>query len=393
MSSRRYRPVGLAPSVMRPLPASFSLLAVDARPTCTHHSGADFERAIPQPRASTRKLRYPRRFAANRAFHRHSGTRRATCGTRATGGERQANEQMTCRRDKAVQVSLSGFGQRENPICERPRHLAVAITSSNFVLALLRSFRSACTARPVRLLHRELPAARPPTLPSACLHHSCRHSKRAIGQSRKRPLVHKKLSFSTQFPKIPHNPQPLAPSRRAPRTAENVRWQHRRGIGPPGAKDGKWGWCSALRSSRCLCLRTSIPASIRCASCRPVSCSLLASRAAVPAARRRHVYSRTDAARAAIVHAALQRTSGQTQVAAASRQKASQNATRPPRFPQSASISTRIDLRVPSLTCICQDGVELRVGVSFKCDSACTAPHRFCAGELLVARPSSLPPT
>jgi len=36
--------------------------------------------------------------------------------------------------DETVQVSLYGFGQHENPICERPRCLAAAITSSNFVL-------------------------------------------------------------------------------------------------------------------------------------------------------------------------------------------------------------------------------------------------------------------
>jgi len=40
-------------------------------------------------------------------------------------------------RDEAVQVSLYGFGQLEIPICERPRHLAAAITSSNFVLMFL----------------------------------------------------------------------------------------------------------------------------------------------------------------------------------------------------------------------------------------------------------------
>ncbi len=69
------------------------------------------------------------------------------------------------------------------------------------------------------------------------------------------------------------------------------------------------------------------------------------------------------------------------------------NATKPRKFPYVASISTRIDLRVSSPTFIGQDGVELRIGVSFKCRSTCASRHRFCAGELLVARPSSLPST
>jgi hypothetical protein len=43
----------------------------------------------------------------------------------------------TLERDEAVQVSLYGFGQHEIAICERPRRLAAAITSSNFVSALL----------------------------------------------------------------------------------------------------------------------------------------------------------------------------------------------------------------------------------------------------------------
>jgi len=129
--------VGLAPSVMRPLPASFSLLAVDARPTCTHHNGRHFARASPRSAASTRNVRYPRRFAATRAFHRRAHF--------APMSFEPSQDAPT--RDKAVQVSLYGFGQHENPICERPRHLAMAITSSNFVLALLRLCRSACTAR------------------------------------------------------------------------------------------------------------------------------------------------------------------------------------------------------------------------------------------------------
>ena len=73
--------------------------------------------------------------------------------------------------------------------------------------------------------------------------------------------------------------------------------------------------------------------------------------------------------------------------------KAPRNATKPRKFPYAASISTRIDLRVSSPTFIGQDGVELRIGVSFKCRSTCASRHRFCAGELLVSRPSSLPST
>jgi hypothetical protein len=41
------------------------------------------------------------------------------------------------KRDETVQVAPAGFGQHENPICERPRCVAAAITSSNFVLMLL----------------------------------------------------------------------------------------------------------------------------------------------------------------------------------------------------------------------------------------------------------------
>jgi hypothetical protein len=122
--------VGLAPSVIRSVPASFSLLAVDLESTCPHHSGESFALAIPLRRASTRKLRYPRRFAANRAFHRAPPLRDDHQRERQPEHER-ARE--SAERDKAVQVSLSGFGQHENPICERPRHLAMAITSSNFV--------------------------------------------------------------------------------------------------------------------------------------------------------------------------------------------------------------------------------------------------------------------
>jgi hypothetical protein len=75
-------------------------------------------------------LCYPRRFAGNRAFHRAASLRDDR--QRERRPERQRAREGT-ERDKAVQVSLSGFGQHENPICERPRHLAMAITSSNFV--------------------------------------------------------------------------------------------------------------------------------------------------------------------------------------------------------------------------------------------------------------------
>jgi hypothetical protein len=88
------------------------------------------------------------------------------------------------------------------------------------------------------------------------------------------------------------------------------------------------------------------------------------------------------------IHSALRRGSR-----AACARRPPWNATKPRKFPYVASISTRIDLRVSSPTFIGQDGVELRIGVSFKCRSAFASRHRFCAGELLVARPSSLPST
>ncbi len=70
------------------------------------------------------------------------------------------------------------------------------------------------------------------------------------------------------------------------------------------------------------------------------------------------------------------------------------NATKPSKLPYTVSISMRIDLRLPSPTFIGQGGVELRIGVSFKI-SLCFrfASSHFRAGELLTARPSSLPPT
>jgi len=285
--------VGLAPSVIRPLPASFSLLAVDARSTCTHHSGARFARASPPAYASTRNSRYPRRFAANRAFHRPP---HRTC-TPPTFSKRR-NDART--RDKAVQVSLYGFGQRENPICERPRHLAMAITSSNFVSALLRLFRSACTAR-----HPRFCAASFSQLARRRCHRRVRIIRVGTTNVQEAGTTNGRLS-TRNF--------------RSPRSSPRIHAIHRQ--------------------------------------------------------RRRANPARLPSDLGPNRRAAHRR-----------------NATRPPGFPQSASISTRIDLRVPSLICICQDSVELRVGVSFKCSSACTALHRFCAGELLVARPSLLPPT
>jgi len=87
-----------------------------------------------------------------------------------------------------------------SPPCDGHYVVELRIGASSVVpLGLHRSSPS--------LLRRELLVARPSTLPSACSHHTGTHDKRARGPRCKRPLVHKKLSFSTQFPKIPHNPQ------------------------------------------------------------------------------------------------------------------------------------------------------------------------------------------
>ena len=70
------------------------------------------------------------------------------------------------------------------------------------------------------------------------------------------------------------------------------------------------------------------------------------------------------------------------------------NATKPCKLPYTACICVRIDLRLPSPTFIGQGGVELRIGVSFKIQLGLRfASSHFRAGELLTARPSSLPPT
>jgi hypothetical protein len=193
--------VGLAPSVMRPLPASFSLLAVDARSTCTHHSRASFDRAIPRAPASTGKLRYPRRFAANRAFHRRPHAQSRDSQRRGSIQTRQSRPSFPVRLWSARESDL----RASSPPCDGHYVVELRIGASSIVpLGLHRSSLS--------LPRRELLVARPPTLPSACSHHTGRHDKRARGRSSKRPLVHKKLSFSTQFPKIPPNPQPRLPA-------------------------------------------------------------------------------------------------------------------------------------------------------------------------------------
>jgi hypothetical protein len=186
---------------MRPVPASLSLLAVDARSTCTHHNGAHFVRAIPSEQASTRNLRYPRRFAANRAFHRCRHVRAGGLpDERRCAYTRQSRPSFPVRLWSARESDL----RASSPPCDGHYVVELRIDASSIVpLGLHRSSPS--------LLRRELLAARPPTLPSACSHHTGEHDKRARGQSGKRPLVHKKLSFSTQFPKIPPNPQPPVP--------------------------------------------------------------------------------------------------------------------------------------------------------------------------------------
>jgi hypothetical protein len=74
--------------------------------------------------------------------------------------------------------------------------------------------------------------------------------------------------------------------------------------------------------------------------------------------------------------------------------KRPQNAMKPRKLPYTAPISVRIDLRLPSPAFAGQDGVELRVGASFKISLGLRfASSHFHAGELLTARPSSLPPT
>ncbi len=180
---------------MRPLPASFSLLAVDARSTCTHRNGARLNRAIPQAHASTRNLRYPRHFAANRAFHR-------SCPLAAP----QTNERAPHMRQSRPSFPVRLWSARESdlrassPPCGGHYVVELRIGASLIVpLGLHRSSPS--------LPRRELLAARPPTLPSACSHHTWPHDERARGGGHKRAPVHKKLSFSTSFPKIPRNPQ------------------------------------------------------------------------------------------------------------------------------------------------------------------------------------------
>jgi hypothetical protein len=84
---------------------------------------------------------------------------------------------------------------------------------------------------------------------------------------------------------------------------------------------------------------------------------------------------------------------GGTSIRARGRAAGRHDATKPRKLPCPASVGTRTDLRASSPPCGSHDGVELRLGVSFKRCSACASRHRFCAGELLVARPSSFPST
>lgn len=111
-------------------------------------------------------------------------------------------------RDETARISPFGFGQHENPICERPRRLAAAITSSNF--ESMRFFLTApglhrSRSEPFRT--SELLAARTPSLPSACSHHTVRVARSAIGRRLERPLLHKNFQFSTAFRSNPRYPQ------------------------------------------------------------------------------------------------------------------------------------------------------------------------------------------
>ena len=108
------------------------------------------------------------------------------------------------KRDEAAQVSLHGLGQHEITICERPRYLSAAITSSNFVSASFKVSLGLHRALP-DCRHRELLVARPSSLPPTCPNHRCERRHYARGQRFERPLVHKKLHLSTPIRSIPHN--------------------------------------------------------------------------------------------------------------------------------------------------------------------------------------------